>query len=485
MVFLFFKFAAAVSLALVFATRADGLVVNYWPFYTGERETRDADVHHRQSLGPLFFHHDGERREIRGVRPLWITFESKEREREQFHFLYPLYNRRSDAGGVSRDLLTVVSLSRLEHGEEEETTFRLFPFIFYRNSPDEDRNHLGFLPVAGNTHNLLGFDRASWVLFPFYIRLDKNDVVTRGHPWPFIRTVRGDETRGLHLWPIHGRVVKEGVFDRRYFVWPLGFRVRSGLDTDQPLEATGFLPFYSFSSSPAAESKTYLWPFFGYTLSQEPEYWEHRYFWPFFVQRRGDSHINRWAPFYSYSVRAGLEKTWVLWPAYRRTRWMDRDLLVERTQFFYFLYWNMSQIRPESPGDGRVVKRHLWPLFSHWNNAAGRSQTQVLSPFEVFYPSNEIIRWQYSPLFALYRRDLDGDRVTHSLLWNLAAWGRDGDHSYFQLGPLLTVAGGGERSEFSLLGGLYGHSRAGDDRRHRLFWIPVGGSRPEAHAQTP
>jgi hypothetical protein len=83
------------------------------------------------------------------------------------------------------------------------------------------------------------------------------------------------------------------------------------------------------------------------------------------------------------------------------------------------------------------LKRHLWPLFSQWDNGAGQRQFQLLSPLEVFFPNSDPIRQVYTPLFALYRYDqrAPGD-TRHSFLWSLISWRNSPEEKEFHLGPL-------------------------------------------------
>jgi hypothetical protein len=179
-----------------------------------------------------------------------------------------------------------------------------------------------------------------------------------------------------------------------------------------------------------------VWPFFGYTHRTEPvRYDEMRYLWPLFVQGRGDDrYIDRWGPFYTHSRIKGYDKTWVLWPLFRRGIWDDDRLTQEKTQILYFVYWSQEQWRRGHPKDAPAYKRHLWPLFSAWDNGAGRSQFQLFSPFDVFFPNNDIVRRLYTPLFAIYRSDRRGTEYSsRSLFWHLVSWKKSPTGEEFHL----------------------------------------------------
>ena len=238
-----------------------------------------------------------------------------------------------------------------------------------------------------------------------------------------------------------------------------------------PTVSQGFLPFYTRDTAPGLISENYLWPFFGYTHRTEPfRYDEQRYFWPLLVQGRGDSRrVNRWAPFYTHSNIKGYDKTWVAWPLYRHAEWADGNIAQEKNQFLYFLYLSQTQRSLSNPAAAPAHKTHLWPLFSAWDNGAGRRQVQVLSPLEVFFPSNDVIRQLYTPLFALYRYDRDAANERHSLLWNAVTWRRSASGRAFHLGPLVSVESGAEQKRVAFGLGLFGWQRAPGESRTRFF----------------
>ena len=71
------------------------------------------------------------------------------------------------------------------------------------------------------------------------------------------------------------------------------------------------------------------------------------------------------------------------------------------------------------------MKVHYWPFLSYWDNGNGLRQWQVLSPIEVFFPANAEMRESYSPLFALYRHEVQPSGDTRSsLLWGAIKWSK-------------------------------------------------------------
>lgn len=473
-IILFFSLLLALPLS-----SARAIEVNYWPFFVGEKDEETDTFQSWQSIGPIVFKGEDAVHQLRGVRPLYISLHDEARDRGSWHLLYPVFNSRYSPDMRSWDILNLIRYQTFEpENGNPERSFRAFPIIFWGEGPQPEDSYFGIFPIAGHAQNFIFYDDAQWFLFPIWARLQRKETTTYAAPWPFIRVVRGPDTRGFHLWPLFGDVAKEDVSRHRYWFWPLGYRVERELWKEEPFLAHGFLPFYSYSTSERAVSRTFVWPFFGYTESFEPEYFEKRYFWPLFVQRRGDSYINRSAPFYTHSIRKGVDKRWILWPFHRQATWDEGDLLNERTQFLFFLYWSNVQSSISNPDLEPAVKQHAWPFYSYWNSGAGQTQFQALSPFEVFFPFNDVVRANYSPLFALYRYDADRDKhVRHSLLFHFITIARypQEEQFNFNIGPIFNYAKEENDRQWEFLKGLVSYSRSEEGRSFGFFWF----NRPE------
>jgi hypothetical protein len=141
------------------------------------------------------------------------------------------------------------------------------------------------------------------------------------------------------------------------------------------------------------------------------------------------------------------------------TTFADDDTAQRKTQFFYFLYWDLDESSVSRPQLAHAYKRHLWPLYSAWDNGAGSRQLQFPSPLEVFFPSNPDMRVTWGPLFSLYRYDHRPTGETRSeVLWNAITWRRDADESLaeFHIGPLLGMIRNPGGRRWTILGFDFG-----------------------------
>jgi len=228
----------------------------------------------------------------------------------------------------------------------------------------------------------------------------------------------------------------------------------------------------SFSRAAESHSETFLWPFFGYTDRVGPyRYHQTNYFWPFWVQGRGDDRfVNRWGPFYTHSVVKGVNTTWMLWPFWREQHFTDGALVHQNRQFLYFLFNDHEQRSANNPSLPSAHRTNLWPLFTLWDNGAGRRQLQAISPLEVFFPTNNAMRLSYSAFFALYRFNqyAPGD-TAQSAFWNFVTYRHTSQTREFHLGPLFGRVAAGATRRYTLGNGVIAF-QCESDSAGRAHW---------------
>lgn len=454
------------------AARADEQGI--WPLYAIHTQ-RDGKIDSWHGLGPLIFSEpraDGNR--DTGFRPFYLRRTTADGETAEVEVLYPLFFWRSRGPNYSWSVLELINHFGRKPGEPVgpktlEDDLDIWPFYFSTVTRDPPSSTWGLFPIAGTMRHRLSRDRTTWVLWPLYLRTEEDGVVRVSTPYPFIRRTSGAGS-GFAVWPLYGEETRPGVSEHRFFLWPLGWSSVYPPEPDAPAGTPptrdfGFVPFYSVKRAPGSVAEVYLWPFFGYTDRTAPKrYHETRYFWPFLVQGRGEGRlVNRWGPFYTHSATPYLDKTWVLWPLWRRTKTTEGGVSQVRTQFYYAIYWSLEERSVANPQAAPARKLHLWPLFSYWDNGAGRVQFQALSPLAVFFPGNDDMLSLWGPLFAFYRRDQRAPGVSRSdFLWGAARWETNEPDG---------------TSEFSLGHGLFGWSRRPEGTSWRLFGLELSSPR--------
>ena len=437
------------------------------------------------AAGPLVFSKAApEGATVSGVRPFWVqTKDDATGSLRSATALYPLFSYQADASRYSWSFFELIKRSGRKATApaprspfEENEAFEVWPFWFSRHPHDPVDGYQALFPLYGTIKGRLGYQRLSWTLFPFYFQSQKKGATTTQTPWPFIRVTRGTE-HGFAFWPLFGWEERPGVSRDEFYLWPLIYNSTRQPAADAPAGTVpthqfGALPFYACSTGPGVVDENYLWPFFGFTARTAPwKYHETRYFWPFLVQGRGDDRfVDRWGPFYTHSIIKGTDKTWIGWPLYCQTRWTDQGVAQTKTQILWRIYWSLEQRSLTNPSAAPASIRHVWPLFSTWDNGAGRRQTLALSPFEVFFPGNAKMRESWSPLFAVYRYDQSSPgNERHSLLWDLVRWE---NRAAAPRPTAHSAAPGALAEERVCLGrGLIGARRPAGERAWRLFWL--------------
>jgi hypothetical protein len=127
----------------------------------------------------------------------------------------------------------------------------------------------------------------------------------------------------------------------------------------------------------------------------------------------------------------------------------------------FFLYSDLIEKNTET---GAAFRRwDFWPFFTARRDFDGKERLQVLSILEPLLPNNKSIERDYSPLWAFWRAEsnpLTG-AASQSLLWNLYR---------HETAP--------QTRKCSLLFGLFQYQSTPDGKRWRLFYVPIGQTKP-------
>lgn len=429
-------------------------------------------------LGPLGVYREEGPRSTLGLRPLLLRETDAASDSTEGDLLYPFGAYSREREDVDWRFFTLFRRTEVEPPGREEATpseVSLYPFLFWRTGSPGRPGYFAFFPLGGRLRDRFGRDDITFALFPLYARTVNEGVRTTHLPWPLVAAWSGPEQAGWQLWPLYGRDVRPGRFDKTFFLWPLGFAQDLDLDTENPKQVRVLLPLYSLLRSPQRDETTILWPFFSKITDRQEGYEEWHVPWPFVRVARGETRrITRLWPFYSSAVRQTRTDEYLLWPLYLTERDDAEGWRLTRRRILYYL---VQDAREERPEEGRSRHRlDAWPLFFY--EAEGDAATfQALALLESFLPRDAALARSWAPLWTLYRyqRGPDGHTVS-SLLWNL--YRREEAEGLFawQLAPLVAYraeegAGGPVRDLWLLLGLVQVHSTP-DRRGLRLLYLP-------------
>jgi hypothetical protein len=448
---------------------------NYAPIFTDGNDTVSLPVRDR-AAGPFFEHDTTPTYEVHAaIRPFFVRGDDSATASGWDSVLYPVYIHRYFPNGSRWAVFELINGSHsISEGSHPIDTFEIWPIYWHYDNGVREESYDAVFPIAGTLRNRLFYKRIDWFGFPAFVRLEQSDHVDTCILWPIFRHRQGPESKGFGVWPLAGHFEKTGAYSRNYLLWPLGYSNFTTLPATKgggELHQFGILPLYAQETAPGLVSRTFFWPFFGYTKETAPRrnYGEVRFFYPFGVEGRGDDiYVNRLLPVYAHEMRPGYDKHWYAWPLYRRVERREDALDIRKDSVLYFVFSN--EVQTAAGKDFEARKTQFWPLFGYSDNGAGARQFQLLNPFEPLYGGNEAIRQSWSPLFAVYRFEENGDELRHSVLWDLFLYDRDAKKTEFSIGPLFKREKGDGSASWSVAKGLIGRETADGVSRWKFFW---------------
>lgn len=388
-----------------------------------------------EALGPLFYRQEREEEGVLwGVPPLVSVAKSDDGERHQILVLPPLFTWRRYGEDQRWQLVQWLNSSRFERIDDPEVRrFNLFPIFFYQDADDPAQDYWALFPLYGTLRNRLFRDEAHFVAFPLWLQTRKRDLTTYNVLFPFFHWRTSPRGGGWQFWPLGGHEhLEPGIrydaageeqvvpgHDKTFALWPLYFRNRLGLGTENPARVDALLPLYYGERSPQRDHTAVLWPLFSWTDHREEKFRQWNAPWPLVGFARGEGKtLNRIIPFFSVGRSPTLATETYLWPLYRRRHLTTESLDRERHQFAVFLYTNLRETNLETDRTARRVD--AWPFYTWTRDWEGNERRQILAPIEPLRRGTGIER-NWSPLWSLWReeRRASTGRHSQSLLWNL------------------------------------------------------------------
>lgn len=451
----------------------EGTIFTFWPLID-YRESPAEEFSNLSILGPLVKIQRQGDETVTALRPLVYRTSVERDDAAGTSILYPLASVTSVPEQWNLQVLQLLQVNafrRDEPGETEDTSM-LFP-LYIRGESREHGTYTSVFPFYGTLYNRLFRDEIHYVLFPLYGRTVAKGTTTRHYLYPFFATIEGQEESGWQFWPLYGRSSGEGRYDKQFVLWPLYLRERAGLDTDNPTERLTMFPFYASTESPRLSSRSYLWPFAGWSSDHATGQEERYYLWPFIMTARGEKReVDRFLPFYSREQTRESVKQWYLWPLVNHDEITSDTYCRDRDRLLFFLYSDSIERWPIDGAERRTTA--LWPLFTFHRNERGVKSFSFPAPLEPLTP-REGIEQNWAPLWRLYiQKWNDGGDSAVSFLWNLYWHEKRGNDLAYEVFPLLAYRTRGEGSDVSILKGLVRYRSSGDKRMLRLFWLPFG-----------
>jgi hypothetical protein len=472
MVFLLVFFVAAPLFAETEKEPA-GTIFTLWPF-VDYRESPREGFSNLSILGPFIkIQRRGDDRDI-AVRPFLYERSNPPDGTDESEYLYPIAASASSPDAKNIQVLDLYqkNVYRKDEDEKKEEGTMLFPFYIKGSSPKYGP-YTSVFPFYGDLYERFWRDEYHYVMFPIYGSTVKNGKTTRNYLYPFFSLTSGEKESGFQLWPLYGESEKEGVYSKRFVLWPFFLKESSGLDTDNPTRRFYLLPLYAAIDSPKSTSRYYMWPFFGSKSDTDGKQEERDYFWPFWRTIRGEKRtLDSYLPFYSLDVRAETRKCWIMWPLYKHEEMTSDIFCREKNRFLYFLYTDDRQYWPKA--EGEKLRTALWPFFVYNKNPRGIKSVGVPALLEPILDKEGIER-NWAPLWRIYQQKWNdrGDSAV-SFLWNLYWHERRGSDFAFEIFPFLAYRSEKNSIDLRIIKGLVRFKDEAGTKALSFFWLPVG-----------
>lgn len=391
------------------------------------------------------------------VRPFYSKTVLKEGATRDY--LWPLYSRKSFKNEkTSRALFLWFSHNFSADAELPRHRSWLLP-VYFQGQDVHGENYFALFPLGGTLHEFLGRDKILFALFPLFGKSQINDVKTTSVLWPVYSRTRGEGIRRDRVFPLFGKSVLDGKYEKKFVLWPFWTSVdyfypgnsgrswilfplcgRSQMDK----ESTWWIlpPLFRFTDGEREDRLLCPWPFI---QKQTNEQLDKLYVWPLWGRKQ--------------SADGALDRTFALWPFLWSETAQHKQVTVKRKLALPFFYSQSKRLRkPDGPDEqSPEISRgwKIWPLMS-WRREGERSCFRML---ELWPLDTAPIERNWAPLWTLVKRTDDAGRVEKEFLWFV--WQSE-------------VSPKADESEWALLKGLLGYKRSGDSKRFQFFWFNVG-----------
>ena len=462
------------ALFLLLAWADKGLAEDESSFgFLFERYQLTLDAGYRtEAAGPFYYNQVTEDATTLAFPPFFSCYRNPSVESHEDDFLYPIFSSLHYGQERRWQFFQLLSAAggQLQNGTEQ-SRFTLFPIYFQQRSTDSNQNYTAVGPFYGHLQNRLWHDRIFFVMFPFYARTQKRDIVTDNYLFPIGYVREGNGLHGWGVWPLVGHEHKiamlqtngfgdvsvNGGHDHWFALWPLWLKQDNGIGTANPETFRASIPLFVYDRSPNLDLTTVIWPFFTWMDNREKKYREWQMPWPLIIFARGEGKTtSRVFPFFQSSHNATLESDFYLWPIYTYRRTHSDPLDYRRTRIVFYLYADICERNTQTGQQKRRLD--MWPFFTWHHDFNGNERLQVLAPIEPMVPNNRGVERNWSPLWSLWRAEANPKTgaSSHSLFWNLYRDERTPEHK-----------------KVSLLFGLFQYQSDAGTRRTRLFYITI------------
>ena len=407
------------------------------------------------SLFPFYDNRTTDEGSFFAVRPFYSHTVVQEGEIRDY--LWPVYSRKEFKDEQSSRALFFWWTHDFPAKQDSQRTRSWLLPVYFHGRDAGGKSYFALFPLGGTIREFLGRDEIMFVLFPAFGKSRVNDVKTTSVLWPIVSHTRGEGIQRDRVFPIYGKSVLEGKYEKEFILWPFWTSADYFYPGDSgkawilfPVcgraklehESTWWVipPFFRFTDGEKQDKLYCPWPFI---QKVESEKFDKLYFWPLWGEKQ---------------FAGGLKhRTFLLWPIFWSEKSTEADLTKVRRLALPVFYMDRAFLAAkDAPGGERVEISNywkIWPLMS-WQREGDASRFRLLE----FWPikNSAPIERNWAPLWTLYKRTNNDGEIRKDILW--FTW-----HSECEPAE--------DRKEWSLLKGLLAYKKQAGDRSVRLLYF--------------
>jgi hypothetical protein len=454
-------------------SHSPGSLVTIWPL-VDYRENRATQSTKLSILGPILSFDKTPEDGITAFRPLFHSAEDSKQTRNFTYYLYPLASSEKTPDVSRVEFLEIFQKNtfRKAEPEEKEQNSMLFP-LYISGDSKQYGPYTSVFPIYGDIYERFWRDEYHYVLFPLYGRTVNKGTTNYNVLWPFFSITSGEKESGFRFWPIYGQSAKEGRYKNRFALWPIYSQEEKISESGELSKRFSLFPLYASFDSPSVTSRTWLWPFFGYSTDTAKGEEERDYLWPFWLTVSGKKrNVTRFLPFYADERTEDSTRNWYIWPIYRNDTLWSANYRQERDRVLFFLYTKKLETWPADKKER--TRTALWPLFLMTSNTSGENSLTMPALLEPILDKEGIERL-WAPLWRVYAQTWsDTGDSSLSLFWNLYWHEKSGKSMAWELFPVYRQREAPSYFDMQILKGLVNYTEDGSNRSLALFWLPFG-----------
>jgi hypothetical protein len=405
------------------------------------------------SLFPFYNNVQTEQGSFFAVRPLYSHTVLNEKGVEVSDYLWPIYSRKEFKDEQSSRALVFWYTHKFDAKDESPRQRNWLLPVYFQGRDVNGKGYFALFPLGGTIKEFLGRDEIMFVLFPAFGKSRINDVKTTSVLWPVYSHTRGEGIQRDRVFPIYGRSVLEGKYEKEFILWPFW----TSADYFYPGDSGKSWILFPICGRSKLEQESTWWvipPFFRFTDGTKQD----RLLcpWPFIQKMESEKHSKFyiWPLWGEDQYAAGpTHRNFMLWPLLWSQKTGDTNKLTTSRMALPFFYQSYTVCTESEKKTETADYWKIWPLMS-WQREGETSRFRMLELWPL--KNSPPIERNWTPLWTLYKRTNTDGVVRKDALW--FAWHSENE-------PTI------DHKEWSLLKGLLAYKRDGEKQNLRVLYF--------------